>query len=76
MSKLGTQPNDLIKIHPASFQLFSDCKIVGNCFCDKIPKFLRVIKFAEMAQFVNDDVVAKFLGQQRYLIVEVKIAFA
>lgn len=37
---------------------------------DKLPEFLRVVKFTKVAQFVHYDVVGKMRGKQSNLVIE------
>ncbi len=42
-----------------------------NCSGDEDPEFRGMVEFAEVAQFMDDDVVGKFLGQERYFVIKI-----
>ena len=45
--------------------------VVWNCFFDKIPEFIGMVKLSKVTEFMDNDVTSKVFRYEGYLVVEV-----
>lgn len=63
----------LIQCNAHISQFLSQTLMLRQGAGDESPELCGVIKFAQVTEFVDDDVIAKMRGEQRELVVEVEI---
>jgi hypothetical protein len=54
-------------------QFSSQIAMVGNCGCNESPEFRRMVELAEMAQFMDDNIVGELFRQKRYFVIKIEI---